>query len=275
MLCCEEYYPKMIDEGTIDTDLLESIKRRKKMDTANVATLQDSSVSYASSNLTPTYSKAILMSDYKFVPMISLGLVPYHGHGAKAQDQHNGEAYIPCNHDAWANQSAPQGSQDRRRRRSEQHTSPRVTEAISSPRFAPRIYRHLAKRMKGPSEEFNVLTIGVFEGDDESLYFFEEEPLEADQVQLRSGRQLADPHPPPRKDPKSSDAILNESTDPACRIPVRYDVISHLKKIPAILSVYDALCLSSDMRKALVTALTFPEDYRVEVSQTEMEDTEV
>ena len=35
------------------------------------------------------------------------------------------------------------------------------------------------------------------------------------------------------------------------------------------------LCLSSDMRKALVRALTFPEDYRVEVSQTEVEESEV
>ncbi|KAM0855442.1 hypothetical protein ACQ4PT_049771 [Festuca glaucescens] len=142
-------------------------------------------------------------------------------------------------------------------------------------RFAPKIYQHTTKRMKVPSEEFNVLTIGVFEDEDESLCFPEEEPLEVDQVHLRSGRQLADPHPPPRKEPKSKDAVPNDSTDPACRVPVKYDVIAHLKKIPAMLSVYDALCLSSDMRKALVTALTFPEDYRVEVSQTEVEESEV
>ena len=56
--------------------------------------------------------------------------------------------------------------------------------------------------MRVPSEEFNVLTIGVFEDDGESLCFPEEEPLEVDQVHLRSGRQLADPHPPPRKETK-------------------------------------------------------------------------
>jgi hypothetical protein len=37
-----------------------------------------------------------------------------------------------------------------------------------------------------------------------------------------------------------------------------------------MLSVYDALCLSSDLRKAFITALSFLEDYRVEVSQAEI-----
>jgi hypothetical protein len=36
-----------------------------------------------------------------------------------------------------------------------------------------------------------------------------------------------------------------------------------------MLSVYDALCLSPDLRKAFVTALSFLEDYRVKVSQVE------
>ena len=33
---------------------------------------------------------------------------------------------------------------------------------------------------------------------------------------------------------------------------VRYDVISHLKRIPARLSVYDALQMSKELRKALI-----------------------
>lgn len=37
---------------------------------------------------------------------------------------------------------------------------------------------------------------------------------------------------------------------------VAYDVISHLKSIPAWLSVYDALKLSEDSRRSLVKALT-------------------
>jgi hypothetical protein len=52
-------------------------------------------------------------------------------------------------------------------------------------------------------------------------------------------------------------------------VSVKYDVVAHLKKIPAMLSVYDALCLSPDLHKAFVTALSFPEDYRAKVSQVE------
>ncbi|KAK1616645.1 hypothetical protein QYE76_022162 [Lolium multiflorum] len=259
---------KMIDEGTIDADLLKSMTKGKKMASANVATLQDDSVSCASSDMRATYNDKVLMLEYGYSPMI----IPGH---PEAQDQHKGEANVPCNHGAWPGFSALRGSEDWGQRRTKRRVLPRVMEEAPPLRFAPKIYQHTTKRMKVPSEEFNVLTIGVFEDEDESLCFPEEEPLEVDQVHLRSGRQLADPHPPPRKEPKSKDAVPNDSTDPACRVPVKYDVIAHLKKIPAMLSVYDALCLSSDMRKALVTALTFPEDYRVEVSQTEVEESEV
>ncbi|KAK1614458.1 hypothetical protein QYE76_019975 [Lolium multiflorum] len=259
---------KMIDEGTIDADLLKSMTKGKKRASANVATLQDDSVSCASSNIRATYNDKLLILEYGISPMI----IPGH---SEAENQHKGEANVPCNHGAWPGFSASRGSEDRGQRRSKRRVLPRVMEEAPPLRFAPKIYQHTTKRMKVPSEEFNVLTIGVFEDEDESLCFPEEEPLEVDQVHLRSGRQLADPYPPPRKEPKSKDAVPNDSTDPACRVPVKYDVIAHLKKIPAMLSVYDALCLSSDMRKALVTALTFPEDYRVEVSQTEVEESEV
>ena len=250
---------KMIDEGTIDADLLKSMTKGKKKASANVATLQDDAVSSASSNMNGTYDNAVPITKYGCSPMIIPGL-------AKSQDQHKGEAYIPFSNGA---------AQGWGPRRSKRRVLPPVMEEAPPLRFAPKIYQHTTKRMRIPSEEFNVLTIGVFEDDGESLCFPDEEPLEVDQVHLRSGRQLADPHPPPRKEPKSKDAVPNDSTDPACRVPVKYDVIAHLKKIPAMLSVYDALCLSSDMRKALVTALTFPEDYRVEVSQTEVEESEV
>lgn len=148
-----------------------------------------------------------------------------------------------------------------------------MKEETNVPRSRPGISESLAKRLKGLPQEFDVLTIGVFEDDGESLHFPEEEDEapEVDQVHLRSGRQLADPYPPPRKEPRNKDVVPNETTDPTAKVAVKYDVISHLKKIPAMLSVYDALSLSSDLRKALVTALSFPEDYRVEVSQTETE----
>jgi hypothetical protein len=146
-----------------------------------------------------------------------------------------------------------------------------VKEQTKVQRSRPGISESLAKRLKGLPQKFDVLTIGVFEDDSESLHFPEEEAPEVDQVHLRSGRQIADPYPPPRKEPRNKDVAANETTDPPVKVPVKYDVVSHLKKTPAMLSVYDALSLSSDLRKALVTTLSFPEDYRVEVSQTETE----
>ena len=259
---------KMIDEGTVDTELLKSMTKGKRTAAANVATLRDDSVSCASSNIRSTYDDATLILKHGSSSVIIPGL-------AKMQDRHKGEAHIPCGDGAWTNSPTSQAAQGWGHRRSKRRVLSPVIEDAPPLRFAPKIYQHTTKRMKFPSEEFNVLTIGVFEDDVESLHFLEEEPLEVDQVHLRSGRHLADPHPPHRKEPQSKDAVPNDSTDPACRVPVKYDVIAHLKKIPAMLSVYDALCLSSDMRKALVTALTFPEDYRVEVSQTEIEESEV
>jgi hypothetical protein len=113
------------------------------------------------------------------------------------------------------------------------------------------------------------LAIGVFEDDNKSLHFPEEEALEVDEVQLRSGHQLPDPYPQSRLS-KSKDVIPNEKSNHASNVSVKFDVIAHLKKIPAMLSVYDALCLSSDLCKAFITALSFLEDYRVEVSQAEI-----
>jgi len=43
---------------------------------------------------------------------------------------------------------------------------------------------------------------------------------------------------------------------------VRYDVISHLKRIPARLSVYDALQMSKELRRALIQVLMDPDDYK-------------
>jgi hypothetical protein len=57
---------KMIDEGTIDADLLKSMTKGKKMAAANVATLQDDSVSCASSNMRASYNDKVLISEYGF-----------------------------------------------------------------------------------------------------------------------------------------------------------------------------------------------------------------
>ena len=46
---------------------------------------------------------------------------------------------------------------------------------------------------------------------------------------------------------------------------VHYDVISHLKWIPACLSVYDTLQMSKDLRRALIQVLMDPDGYEDQV----------
>jgi hypothetical protein len=113
------------------------------------------------------------------------------------------------------------------------------------------------------------LAIGIFEDDDESLHFLEEEALDVDEVQLRSSHQLPNAYPHSKLS-KGKDVTPNEKSDHVSNVSVKYDVIAHLKKIPTMLLVYDALCLSSDLCKAFITALSFPDDYRFEVSQAEI-----
>ncbi|WP_158318970.1 hypothetical protein, partial [Robertmurraya kyonggiensis] len=43
---------------------------------------------------------------------------------------------------------------------------------------------------------------------------------------------------------------------------VDYNVLSHLKKLPALLSVYDALMLSIEMHQTLIKALQEPENFQ-------------
>jgi len=53
---------------------------------------------------------------------------------------------------------------------------------------------------------------------------------------------------------------------------VRYDVISHLKRIPARLSIYNALQMSKELRKALIQALMDPDDYKDQVNPIEVDE---
>ena len=48
---------------------------------------------------------------------------------------------------------------------------------------------------------------------------------------------------------------------------VEYDIIARLKKIPALLSIYDALKMSPELRKALICALENPENFYDEVNK--------
>ena len=53
---------------------------------------------------------------------------------------------------------------------------------------------------------------------------------------------------------------------------VRYDAISHLKRIPARLSVYDALQMSKELRGALIKALMDPDDYKDQVDPIKVDE---
>jgi hypothetical protein len=41
-----------------------------------------------------------------------------------------------------------------------------------------------------------------------------------------------------------------------------YNVLAHLRKIPALLSIFDALMMSQDLREVLIQALQDPEKYK-------------
>lgn len=95
------------------------------------------------------------------------------------------------------------------------------------------------------------------------------ESNEVAQVQLRSGKVL----PPPLKKGSSSkdkgkDIVINEEIIPKeynkkydINKGIEYNIISYLRKIPAQLSIYEALLMSKDLRETFIQALKNPERY--------------
>ncbi|CAB4283071.1 unnamed protein product [Prunus armeniaca] len=61
------------------------------------------------------------------------------------------------------------------------------------------------------------------------------------------------------KDPKPNTGKTKESSQ---SYAVKYDILAHLKHIPAPLSVYDTLQMSRELSKALVMALMSPDLYK-------------
>ena len=78
------------------------------------------------------------------------------------------------------------------------------------------------------------------------MIYFPEEPVYVNNLTLRSGTQLPDVQPP-APSVGASQAPPNQTASPD---KIKYNVMAHLKKRPSLLSVYDALCLSEDLRKA-------------------------
>ncbi|KAM0888475.1 hypothetical protein ACQ4PT_028304 [Festuca glaucescens] len=96
-------------------------------------------------------------------------------------------------------------------------------------------------------------------------------------MNLRSGKVL--PEPPKVKQPRVDKTAASREApqgDHAPNLPdkdkstfkdVDYNIVAHLKRIPALLSVYDALMLVPDLRQALVHALQEPELYEVAMAK--------
>ena len=83
---------------------------------------------------------------------------------------------------------------------------------------------------------------------------------EVGEVALRSGRQLAITQKKGKvqqtkgRNPWSADSIGNGARplDPITKEDdVQYDIVNHLKRIPSRLSIYDALQMSKNLRRAL------------------------
>jgi hypothetical protein len=67
---------KMIDDGTIDINLLKSLTKGKKMATSNVATFDDPMVSRVVSKTMSTYEKIMVTPKPEFVNMAFSGHTP-------------------------------------------------------------------------------------------------------------------------------------------------------------------------------------------------------
>ncbi|KAL0907285.1 hypothetical protein M5K25_021685 [Dendrobium thyrsiflorum] len=98
------------------------------------------------------------------------------------------------------------------------------------------------------------------------------EPEQITEINLRSGRVV--PSPMASKKDKGKEPInQNDGVVPPMPAPqeqvgggppkVDYNVLAHLRKLPARLSIYDALVLSPEMREALIKALLDPEICRM------------
>ncbi|KAK2966064.1 hypothetical protein RJ640_010091 [Escallonia rubra] len=65
----------------------------------------------------------------------------------------------------------------------------------------------------------------------------------------------------------SKTSTLTSQKEPSSEEQVKYDVLAHLKKVPALLRIYDALKMSPELRRSLIYALSNLEDFREEVDK--------
>lgn len=112
--------------------------------------------------------------------------------------------------------------------------------------------------------------------DEEDIYFvnplFPESPKPQKenecQLTLRSGTQIPNRQTPHEVDKSKAKGKEKHTEDsPATSNPIRptigeYSVLAHLRKIPALISVFDALVMSKDLRDSLIYALQNPEQFK-------------
>ncbi len=126
----------------------------------------------------------------------------------------------------------------------------------------------------------------TFTGREREIFHAELDPektkVEEVNISLRGGKTLPDPHKskapnvdkptkeasPPGEAPEAPKTKTGSKEKPA----VDYNVLAHLKRIPALLSVYDALMNVPDLREALIKALQAPEVYEVDMAKHRLYD---
>ncbi|KAI5316646.1 hypothetical protein L3X38_036353 [Prunus dulcis] len=77
-----------------------------------------------------------------------------------------------------------------------------------------------------------------------------------------SEKAVAREVPPSSSKAKDLKPDTSKTKEPSQSHALKYDILAHLKRIPAPLSVYDALQMSRELREALVMALKSPDLYK-------------
>ncbi|XP_050133202.1 uncharacterized protein LOC126609295 [Malus sylvestris] len=127
---------------------------------------------------------------------------------------------------------------------------------------------------------------------------------EVDEITLRSGQRIPSADKKEGKEvidsvnhsnkPSAREVPVTTTAEPAVEISVsttkastskrhakdvlqsqdgKYDIVDHLKRIPSLLSVYDALKMSKELKEALIMALTNPEVFETSLEFAEMDTT--
>jgi hypothetical protein len=79
---------------------------------------------------------------------------------------------------------------------------------------------------------------------------------------------LPDPKPSKKQDKVARDTSTEESMKNTSKVD--YNILAHLKKIPSLLSVYNALMLSKELREAFIKALQTPETYEAHLAEVHL-----